>query len=119
MKKGILLVALLLTVFGCRSTTSLDRRTPASKNRRVASAKQTAPTAKKKKESVDPAFDLMFRRKHQRHGASIFSEEENRRLRGNREADEATARSVRGEERLTENSAQRDWVFGTKDGKYF
>ena len=120
MKKMIvwLAVSLLLAAPGCRSTASLDRSTPPAKSRRSAQ-KKPAPAAKKRGDSVDPAFDLIFKRNPQKPESSIFTDEENRRLRGNREADESMARSVRGEERLQENKKQKDWVFGTKDGKYF
>ena len=109
----------LLLVCGCRSTADLDRQPPPKEHR---PRKAEAPARAGRKigpESEDPAFDLIFRLKPQRHGASIFSEEEQRRLNGNSQSDAAAMRSMRKEEHMLEKKAQKDWVFGTKDGKYF
>ena len=110
-------VAMALAVVGCRSTASLDRSEPSYKSSRKGRT-SLARSGARGGESVDPAFDLIFKRKKQEHRGSIFSEEENRRLRGGESADEAALRAIRGE-KLRENKAQKDWVFGTKDGKYF
>ena len=112
-------IGLLLGFCGCRSAAELERRPPPREHRPRRAEAPARPARKSASESADPAFDLVFKRKPQTHGASIFSEEEQRRLNGNPEADAAVMRSMRQGERLRENKSQKDWVFGTKDGKYF
>lgn len=109
--------AVVLLGVGCRSASSLDRGTPPPKSSKRSKA-QSKPLIRKS-ESVDPAFDLVFRRKQSDdHGASILSGDENRRFKDGDAADAAALRTIRGE-RLRKNKANKDWVYGTKDGKYF
>ena len=62
------------------------------------------------------AFDMLFRRKQEHDGASVLSDSEKAMLR--RSSGEESVRSVRGGERIQENNRQKDWVFGTKNGRY-
>ena len=117
---GTFFSGLMLTLFLCgcyRSGASLERKNSAPAQRRTAVKK--APAVKKsRQESVDPAFDMIFKSKPQKHENSIVSDSDQDYIHKNQQSDAASIRTIR-RERLQENTKQKDWVFGTKDGKYF
>ena len=119
MSRLLLLVILTGLLFsGCYSTSSLDR---GRRNRAQIRKKSPAapPRVKRNKgESDDPAFDLIFGRKPQKHEASSLNSSESEWMRRSAAEDAEAVRSVR-RERMKNDSGQKDWVFGTKNGDYF
>ena len=113
----LLLCGVCLTLSGCRSGKELDRKSPARRQAgKVRAVPEKSSVNRKKSDSNDPAFDMLFRRKQEHDGASVLSDTEKAMMR--RSSGEESVRSVRGRERIQDNTRQKDWVFGTKGGKY-
>ena len=121
MKSAVLILvaaAVVLSVAGCQSSSSLERGGKRKKSVRRHVPAPSRREVRKNESSEDPAFDMIFNRKPQKHEATVLSGGESERMRRSSEADAAAVKSVR-KERLKNNTRQKDWVFGTKDGKYF
>ena len=115
---GLLCGACLL-ICGCRSASTLDRKkSPRRQSIHPGTVRQT-PRTVKRNESNDPACDMMFRKKQKHDGASVLSEEEKMMMQQGAGEDASALHHVRGRERIRDNNRQKDWVFGTKEGKYF
>ena len=112
----LLTVAGILFWCGCYSASELERK-PAPRRYRPAAKKTFRPKAKD--DRTDPAFELIFKSKPQKHDSGSLSAGESSYLEKQRQEDDAAMRSVRGKNRLRENTRQKDWVFGTEGGKYF
>lgn len=113
----MLLCGSMLLVSGCRSGAELDRKKTAPRQTgKVRAVPEKRSVNRKKSDSNDPVFDMLFRRKQEYDGASVLSDSEKAMLR--RSSGEESVRSVRGGERIQENNRQKDWVFGTKNGRY-
>ena len=112
----LLLCGIGLWCAGCRSASELDRKTP-PRRRNVPVRKVEKKRVPVKNESVDPAFDMMFRRKQEHRGASVLSDREKEMMRRSAVEDVSALRSVR-DGGIRENVRQKDGVFGTENGKY-
>ncbi len=112
----LLLCGIGLWCAGCRSASELDRKTP-PRRRHVPAHRVEKKRMPGKKESVDPAFDMMFRRKQEHKGASVLSDREKEMMRRSAGEDASALHSVR-DGRIRENTRQKDGVFGTENGKY-
>lgn len=120
MKKSFgLLCVLCLLITGCRSASELDRKSSPRRKSVRSGAVQKAPRMTKANESNDPAFDMLFRKKQKHDGASVLSDSEKKMMQLGAGEDASALHYARGRERIKENNRQKDWVFGTKEGKYF
>ena len=121
---ALLAVLTIFTVSGCASfrrffsvkDPSLDRTPRPRSEQKYTNRKGGA------NKSADPLFDKVFQKSRAEHSRPVTSSALNAReqqlVNDLRNADDSTVNAIR-ERNRSSSQKQKDWVYGTKDGKYF